>query len=286
MPRRRLGRRRPARRPRRHHRYGRKSRSPVIATAGSGQNARIVETVEFADNFPLLAYQNVFSLASFPRAATLAMNFQFYKAAKVTWSYEPLYNTFQEATPAVGTVVSKPYIYTIMNRVQNLRAGATLENIQACGAKPQALISKKSITYKPNWCSPGLMAVQPGSSPIAPINAMLQQGLKCQYGWLASAGTANFINGPNGAGVGEATVSSNQTNQMYITPDPNATVWSQNTSVATNNVLYNGHVTYIDQASPGSSQTPICRLTATVEWHFKGANFNQKITVPTPPTSA
>lgn len=270
------------RRARKNHRRGR--RSPAVATAGRGQMARIVETLELNDLTPNVTYDSTFTLAQFPRAATVAMNFQFYKAAKVTWNYEPLYNTFQENQIGGVSSVSKPYIYMLMNRIQNSNMGTTLPNIQACGAKPQAMTAKKTLTYKPNWCSPGLLAVQPGTSPVEPINSHVQQGLKAQYGWLASSGTANLINGPNGAGVGEATISGNQATAYAPIGAEYTGAFTQNTKVYANSVTYNGHVSYIEQQNAVLGQT-VARLTCTVEWLFKGAQLNQKITPYVPPSA-
>jgi len=284
MPRRVVRRRgRKARKPFRKYRKGGR-RAGAIATAGSGQMARIVETVEFNDNVPNQTYQNTFTLAQFPRAGVLSGNFQFYKAAKVTWSYEPLFNTFQEnQIGGAGQSVSKPYLYMLMNRVQNLNNGLTLQNIQACGAKPQSLISKKSITYRPNWCSPGLTAVTPGNDPVSPIQSMASQGLKCQYGWLGSAGRMAILNGPNGQYVPLATVSANQSEQMSPIND-GLTGKSQNALIYNNNAVYNGHTTYVEQTNAVLAQ-PVARLTCTVEWHFKGAVFNNTITPYPPPSS-
>jgi len=272
------------RRARKGARGGHRRRPSSTATAGSGQMARIVETVEFNDNVPNQTYQNTFTLAQFPRAGVLSGNFQFYKAHKVTWSYEPLFNTFQENQIGGAQSVSKPYIYMLMNRVQNLNNGLTLQNIQACGAKPQSLVSKKSITYRPNWCSPGLTAVTPGNDPVSPIQSMVSQGLKCQYGWLGTAGRMAILNGPNGQYVPLATVSANQSEQMSPIND-GLTGKTQNALIYNNNAVYNGHTTYVEQTSPVLGQS-VARLTCTVEWHFKGSVFNNTITSYPPPSQS
>ena len=155
-------------------------RPPAVATAGGAQMAKIVETLELADLAPNQVYSNVFTLAQFPRAFTLAGSFQFYKAAKVTYSYEPLFNTFQEQWGG-ATSYSKPYMYALMNRVQN-NSPVSLANLQACGAKPQALISKRVISYKPNWCSPGLLATAPRTGSPQP-QAQACSGGSQHLGW-------------------------------------------------------------------------------------------------------
>jgi len=244
---------------------------PNTATSGMGQMARIVETVEFKDLLPNAASQSVFSLSQFPRAATLAGSFQYYKAAKVTWNYEPLYNTFQDAAGGA----SVPYLYTYMNRGQ-LNIVNTLLEIQACGARPRKLVSRTQISYTPSWCSPGLTAL---SSDGTNLLSAVSMGLRSQYEWLCTAGTEVREVAP-----GVVTVPSNAAPiPAIITPEefqlPNTGAGSN----ATNSVLYNGHVNFIDQEVPGAEATPTCRVTATVVWLFKGALFNgvKSIQAPT-----
>jgi len=264
------------RRGRKGARRGHGRRSPNTATAGSGQMAKIVETLELNDLAPNTAYSNVFSLAQFPRACTLAGSFQFYKAAKVTYSYEPLFNTFQENFTA-GSSYSKPYMYTLMNRVQNSKYVA-LANLQACGAKPKSLVGKHTISYKPNWCSPGLLATTVRVDPNTPQTltdiTLIQQGLKAQYGWLGTSGIAPRIHDttpgsqPTVPAIGpESTVPIN----------PGVDTRPNQLQVYNNSVVYNGHTLWIDQKQT-PDDTLICRLTVTVEWHFKGAVFNDTIT--------
>jgi len=244
---------------------------PSVATAASGQMARIVETLEFADLTVKDTYQSVFSLSQFPRACAVAGNFQFYKAVKVVWSYEPLYNTFQSGNAAI----SKPYIYMLMNRTQNQNNATTLQNIQACGAKPRALVSKIVIAYKPNWCSAGLTAVVPGPTPGD--RNYIQQGLQAQYGWLASVGTPVSLQNGNPAGTAGKF---NPPEISSVALDPiNQNLDNSTSTLANlvNNTVYNGHTTFIDQETVGSEGQVIARLTCTVEWVFKGAVFNAPI---------
>jgi len=267
---------RKTRRPRyRKRKAGRKARlyrrMPAVATAGNGQMARIVETLEFADLTVKDTYQNVFSLSQFPRACALAGNFQFYKAVKVIWSYEPCYNTFQSGNVAT----SKPYLYVLMNRTQNQNNAPTLPQLQACGARPVALVSTKKIVYKPNWCSAGLTAVIPGPTPGD--RNYIQQGLRAQYGWLASAGRTLSIQNGNPAGsvgnVNPPDITSTGLEPINQNLD-NSTITLTN---SVNNTVYNGHTTYIDQEYQGAEAQVIARLTCTVHWVFKGAVFNNLI---------
>jgi len=262
-------------------RKGGKGKMPNTASSGRGQMAKIIETVEFTDLQPNVASASVFTLSQFPRAATLAGNFAFYKAAKVSWNYEPLYNTFQD-TAAASSV---PYLYTLMNRGQlNPFTVPTLKTLQACGARPVKLTSKTTIAYRPNWCSPGLLAVlKPDGTEPGPISSVIQQGVKQQYDWLATSGQeVRSINGttvevPNNAAP--ITVPLDGTDGSLVVPPP-ANVIAGLTAL--NNVIYNGHFNIIDQ-QVDANPAPCARLTCTVVWLFKGAQFNQTFASPTPP---
>jgi len=243
----------------------------MVATAGAGQMAKIVETCEFADLTVKDSYSNIFSLAQFPRACILASSFQWYKAVKVVWSYEPCYNTFQSG----NTTVSKPYLYIVMNRTQNQNNAQSLTQLQACGARPQALIGTKKVSYKPNWCSPGLTAINPGPTPGD--RNYLSQGLQAQYGWLASPGVAASIQNGNPAG------SVGQLNPPNITTpglqpiNQSIDTTNTNTAITAYSTVYNGHTSFVDQEYVGQSGQVIARLTCTVTWLFKGAVFNNPI---------
>ena len=253
LGRRRVGRRRPVRRGGRGRGRGRVGRSRMPAMAGKGQYATIIETIEFDDILSNTVNQYVFQLGQFPRANQLAANFAFHKACHVEWKYEPLYNTFQDSAGAL----SKPYLYTLMNRQQeNEFTNINTQNfgaIQAAGAKAVALASTHVIKYVPNWCSPGLIATTAGGAPFA-------LGLQKQYGWLATpTGSTSTNTGPSN-------------NVVVRVIDPPI----QNTALApvgnyANAVVYNGHLSYLDQKVASTTSTPIARVTATVMWKFKGA---------------
>jgi hypothetical protein len=241
---------------------------PKTATAGSAQRATIVETIEFRDLPPNQAISATFCLSQFPRASTVSGNFAFYKAAKVVWTYEPLYNTFQDAAGSA----SVPYLYTVMNRSQlELPLSAipwTRANAQATGALPQKLSKKITVGYKPNWCSPGLQATITGGSGYT-------MGSRVNYGWLTSQGTVtrtanNYI--PNYAPTGNKPIAPDD-GGVALFPLP----------IAFSSVNYNGHMNYIDQEVPGEAVTPTCRLTCTVHWLFKGAAFNGAFASAAPP---
>ena len=233
--------RRPRRRPARKGRKGRKSGFPSIAgIKPSQQNATIIETIEFADLSANEVQYCGFNLSEFPRAAAVATNFEMYKAEKVVWTYEPLYNTYQDN---VGGI-SKPYVYVSMNRRQRIMNFPTLSNVQAMGARGVPLTSKRVVSYRPNWISPGLTTFTPGGTNT------FTQGTRPQYSWLMSS-----------PGTGQ------------VLPSDPATPFSP--YVAPNSALYNGHIVYADQAvaeAPGHLR--VARVTCTVHWRFKGAVFD------------
>ena len=231
-----------------------------MSSGGRGQTASIVETIVGTASLSSgSVYAQIFNLGLFPRAKSLAPQFQFYKAARVTFSYEPLYNTFQEgvATP------SKPYMYLQMNRTQLLYTGANLQELQASGARPQSFTSLKNISYTPNWCSSGVIVTNQSN----PVLAVAQSGLKKEYTWLTcptiDTGSANT----------STAVIDNAINQTGT--------FSGSSFVVANQPVYNGHIIAFDQSSGASD---IARVTVTVHWLFKGAHFSpQKGTVD--PTS-
>lgn len=221
-----------------------------------GQMARIKETVGYIDVLPNTGYNFNFNLSQYRRALQLAPNFKWYKPTRVEWTIEPLYNTFQDGN--VGTEITMPYIYMTMNRTQDT-TGLSLEDIQAMGAKPQKLVSKKVISYRPNWCSPGLntYANNVFSTPTGVANAMVRftnLGLKANYDWVASPVQINSDPAsPN--------------DPSYIVPVlPFNTGQDGMNAVNCSQVIYNGHTIWIEQL--GSTQR-VARVTATVHWSFK-----------------
>lgn len=241
------------RRPRR--RVGRKVRKgprmPVIAD--KGQYATIIETIAFTDVSANDVEYNSFTLSEFPRALGLAQNFAFYKADKVIWTYEPLYNTFQDSAGGI----SKPYLYMVMNRRQRTMTNETLSNIQAMGAQPLTLTSRKEISYRPNWTSPGLTFHAANTQP----SNTYTQGAKVQYAWLQTQpGLPSPISGQPSGG--------------------NAAPYGDYMMGAS--ALYNGHIAYVEQAV-APTLTRVAKLTCTVHWKFKGAVFDQApTTAPVP----
>lgn len=223
------------------------SAGPSLAPSGRGQYASIVETIdEGASSLPNIVQFNTFSLGQFDRAKALAPQFQYYRAKKVTYTYTPLYNTYQQGSPAL-----KPYLYLHMNRTQ-LPYGGGLPQLQHSGARPKPFTSVVKLSYTPNWCSPGTVAVNPVAAPG--LTDISNIGLQKQYAWLACP----VIDTGTGAS-GDLTNTTIQNTSIYL--QANAT---------TNNVTYNGHVSCVDQ--PGNI-SPVYNLLIQVHWEFKGAHF-------------
>jgi len=245
MPaRRRAAKRRPQRK--RKVRRGRKS--------ASKQTAHIVESYAFTDINPGLNYNFDFNLSQFIRASQLAPNFKWYKATKVTWTIEPLYNTFQDGT--VGNEVTMPYYYSVMNRTQD-NAQLSLLDFQAMGCKPKKMTSKQVMSYRPNWCSGGLN-LQWFDAATGVYKATPQLGLKAQYSWLASPAAA--IPQTNGGVVMRPLAP--------IVDDP-AGISTSTALNYTNAVVYNGHSVFVDQGIQTGLLQPVGKVVCTVHWAFK-----------------
>jgi len=248
------------------------------AIAEKGQTCRVIETFEAVDLNSNQGTQHIFTLAQFARASNIAPNFKWYRAARVTWTYDPLYNTFQDGVNAA----SKPYMYTVMNRSQqeNTTTMGSVQQFQCAGARPVPFVSQKKISYKPNWCSPGLLQVRttnpPGGTQIKDYSS---NGLQPQYGWLA---TPN--NQPNVLANQVAADSGDYPTYISNPPTGSGLSYVTNSFVYNNMVVYNGHHTFIDQKYTGGETPidPVARLTVTVVWEFKGASNNLGMGAPPP----
>lgn len=225
------------------------------------QYATIKETIEFKDLAPNTAYSLLFNLSQFSRASALAKNFRFYKAMKVEWALEPLYNIYYDN--ATGDTV--PYLYKVMDRTQDT-LGITLQDIQGMGAKPIKLVSKKTFTFTPNWCSGGLTTYVNNEASGA-IARLTHQGMRAEYSYLASPNDSNLA--PDVP--------------QYLVPADTAipAPASGMNAINTNQVTYNGMDLWIDQ-SISAGNPLIARCTATVTWSFKDAKFSEFVRDPAP----
>ena len=248
----------------------RRSRVPRSLGMSRPQTCTIRETIELAEMLPNQAYQYIFSLNQFGRAQAIGAFFKWYKAAKVEWSLEPLYNTFQEGqvTPAA----SVPYVYTVMNRTQSKKS-MLLQDFQACGAKPIKFTSKITKSYVPNWCSPGLMCYSQNTGTGSVNQGIYTNGLKEEKGWLM--GPELLAQSPNGQ------LASLQTSDNQLV---NGLTDPLIVPVNTNQVVYNGHNVFIEQTNAPSAAT-VCKITCTVHWIFKEPSNYTGVSTPLPPVA-
>lgn len=219
-----------------------KSMAPGISNR---HYAEITETVELTDIDANTTYQECFQLNQFKRAFALAPNFKFYRAKKVLWKYEPVYNLFAE-----GGGETIPLAYMVMNRTQDnndYSAGQLREQ----GAIPRKFTSAITMSYTPNWCTPGLIAQQKDFS--GNVVNIVQQGLQKCYKYLSTPDLAN-----NGNQMDPKII----TNQLGVLGYSTARVVSPS-------VIYNGHFAHFEQEIEGT-QRRLCRRTVTVVWEFRG----------------
>lgn len=262
---------RPGRLRRKARRNPRRPRNRRFKRSGGSkpQVAHITETIEFVDFAPNTMYLNAFNLAQFHRAQQLAKHFRYYKPTRVVWNYEPLYNTFQEDPSAATSNPGVPYMYTTMNRTQNNHVG-TLVDVQAMGATPRKLTGKVTMSYKPNWCSSGLLIQGQTNNSIVGLRSM---GQKAEWGWLQCPVTASVTDGS--FGPTPAIPSTVTANTFY----PQTGLTPVMTQDLADQVLFNGHDLYIDQAN-GLNTNRIARCSCTVHWSFKGANSEVAVATP------
>lgn len=250
------------RRRRAPRRRNRKSRIPR-SLAVMPQRASIVETVQFQDITPLSMSLRTFSLHDFDRARLISLNFRSVRAAMVEWTYEPLYNVFQDGVASA----SKPYLYFRMNRSLDKTIPANLADMRAMGATPRAMSSTLKIKYKPNWNSPGL-SVYTTSGGL--VSRPVQLGQKTEFGWLQNSpylqtqDSQGAVIVPITARRNPGDLQHQQSGQLTTTGYQQITNW-------TDFVQYSGHNEIFDQAiqQGGDPDTRIARLTCTVHWEFK-----------------
>lgn len=240
---------------RKRARRARKTRIPR-SISSKHQMATCKETIEFQNITPNFATQLNFTLSMFSRASRMSNLFRWYKAASVTWKLEPMYNTYQSlaGNPAI------PFVYTMMNRTQSGSALA-LGDFLAQGCKPRKLVGILNTTYKPNWCSPGLssLLVAPvGGVPGGVVQDIYHQGLKPEFGWLATPDIPN---------------TGTYTDLLYLNSQIGSVVNAGNNQakIAAALTCYNGHAFYLEQKNGLS--TVFCKLSATVTWVFKDPKY-------------
>lgn len=224
------------------------------------QAATIVETIRGLDFLPNQTYDCTFSLNQFNRASSLAPFFKYYKPVKCVWSFEPLFNTYQETVGGAQTV---PYIYKVMNRTQDA-SDYVLSDIQAMGSQPVKFTKVMHVGYTPNWCTPGLVSNHVDSG-TGDIDRIAVTGNTPNYAYTMCPNTNALA---TSTGIIDAQFNPNQM-----------------LNVQGNLTVFNGHLIYIDQAASGVSG-PICRVTLTVTWSFKDPNNTTGLTAPAPSLKA
>lgn len=231
-----------------------------VSGTKSSQMAFCTETIEYVNLDANQSYFAGFTLAQFLRACTIAPNFRWYKPLSVTWTYHPIYNVFQNSG---NTAVGAPYFYKTMNRTQDSHIYNKFD-LQAMGAKPIRFTKPLSFTYKPNWCSSGLLVA--GQYSNTSINTLAAQGLKPEWGWLQAPGPGAGANPSNVSPV--PAFSDTQGVPGPIPPAAQASTSAQMLPIYAANTMFNGHDVFIQQDNASATQD-VCRLTVTVKWAFK-----------------
>lgn len=217
------------------------------------QMAKIVETIEFNKLSPNQMLSCSFTLNQFERARVLATNFRWFKPTRVTWTLEPQYNVYQGAS---GGAPSVPYVYTVMNRTQDSSL-MSLNGFLTQGARPVKLTAAKGISYRPNWCSPGLIVqnVVSVTGFGGALNNVFMNGLKAQYGWLQAPDT----------------LPTSQSSPGQIQPlQPSSVAANTAVNVIPGATVFNGHQYYVEQQiPPTTTTTSLYKVTCQVHWSFK-----------------
>lgn len=231
---------------------------------GSKQYAHIQETVEYQNMFSNNMYLMTFCLAEFERAGRLSLSFKWVRPARVTYTYEPMYNVFQGSS-SVTTNPGIPYIYTAMNRTQDkaLVSETTPANLLIQGAKPKKLAKTLKITYTPNWCSPGLLGTSIDNNNVQNI---IQIGSKAEYGWVPTPNAFVGFNASLTQGI-RPNINNGSFTNTGSSLDGFGGLGNNVPGIASNAVTYNGHYAFVEQLNRTASAC--YKVTMTVDWVFK-----------------
>jgi len=246
----------------------RKSVVPRGITTMPGQYCKIVETINLVDLQPNTNYLHTFQLNQFRRAHYMSAAFAFYRAAKVTYVYQPIYNTFTDVSGS-STV---PYIYTLMNRQGDTNLPqSNMDVVLATGARPKRFNSNHVVSYKPNWTTPGMptQTVASGGSGLT-VSPFIQGSQTC-YNWINKSSKGQKVYPPGAGG--------NDSGVLTGIPPDNSTfpgIAFVALGSACDGVAYLGHDAYIDQAKD-LNPAACARVILTVEWEFKGPIWNNLI---------
>lgn len=234
---------------------------------GPKQYAHIRESIEWQNIQSNSIYNNCFVLAEFERANRLATNFKYYRAQRVTWTYEPMYNTYPTSVNAGAPGI--PYLYLTMNRSQDsqLQGLTSPSNLLAQGAKPKKLAKVITVSYTPNWNSPGLIGQNVSNGNVINVT---QCGAKVEYGWIPAPNVATPFSSNRAQGI----IPQMNLPNFNISGDsisgPGG-IGNNAATLVTNGVTYMGHYIFIEQLNRPSNT--LCKVTCTVDWVFKDPNY-------------
>jgi len=207
-----------------------------------GTGAFTVETIAFNDlgvnsGAP---YTFAFNIGQFNRAAGLQPQFKYYRAAKVTWTYEANYNSYTPSANGGSSVAAGPTCPQLYWRMDRLGQNAfqSVSEFQDAGAKPIPMSRKKVISYIPStrvlWPTP----YSASGTPAGPYEAGMVKPVRSQ--WLAT--------------------------NSYVAPDGS----DLEANALPAHSEYYGHQAIIDQVIAGGLPSEnLVRCVCTVHWQFK-----------------
>ena len=266
MARRMNRRKRAARAARPMKRNRRKTAVPRGITTSPNQMARVVETIDLGTITPNSSNLQSFQLTNFRRAHYMSAAFAFYRAAKCTYTYQPLFNVFQDLSGSS----SLPNIYTLMNRQGDINLPqSAIDIFTATGSSPRKFNTPHKVSYKPNWTTPGMPTLTVSQGTLLVSNFI--QGSQTCYNWVNKSSKGQKMY-PSGAGANDSGV--------LTTLGPDNTTFASTTFIAPNSacdaVAYLGHDVFVEQKFD-TNPNPVARVTLTVEWEFKGPIWNNLI---------
>ena len=118
------------------------------STTVSKQHAISIESYEVEDLQAGTSYSSPLDMSYFPRSQQIGMNYQEYKISNLEFLFEPLYNTFQEASTGTGAVTI-PQMLWYLDRVGQSTSWSKAQ-LEAMGVKPRKFTSNMKFHYKPN----------------------------------------------------------------------------------------------------------------------------------------
>lgn len=103
----------------------------------------------FASNIMYSSFQNNgIKLSDFPRASSIAANYQHFKIKQVKLTLKWTYDTFQQGVIAGGG--SRPNLYYMIDKSGSIPANVTLEGLKNMGSKPHTCDNRQFvITWRP-----------------------------------------------------------------------------------------------------------------------------------------